>query len=106
MILVVFESAEDVGRHFVEHAHEGELPYFLSLPVSRSGFLVAQAIYGLVNTLVKVAPPLLAVLFICGNLTVSGALFALPALFLLALGITGTTVSMSFITFIAVASYM
>src|SRR6266566_2718049 len=76
MIIVVFESAEDVGRHFVEHAHEGELPYFLSLPVSRSGFLVAQAIYGVVNTLLKVAPPLLAVLFIWGNLTVSGALFA------------------------------
>src|SRR5947209_12573904 len=90
MVIVVFESAEDVGRHFVEHAHEGELPYFLSLPVSRSGFLIAQAIYGVVNTLVKVAPPLLAVLFIWGNLTVSGALFALAALFLLGLGITGT----------------
>src|SRR6266699_581130 len=24
MIIVVFESAEDVGRHFVEHAHAGE----------------------------------------------------------------------------------
>src|SRR5207247_3837634 len=39
MIIVVFESAEDVGRHFVEHAHEGELPCFLSLSVSRSGFV-------------------------------------------------------------------
>jgi len=106
MIIVVFESAEDVGRHFVEHAHEGELPYFLSLPVSRSGFLVAQAIYGVVNTLVKVAPPLLAVLFIWGNLTVSGALFALAALFLLGLGITGTMVSLSFIAFKAVDIYM
>ncbi len=106
MIIVVFESAEDVGRHFVEHAHEGELPYFLSLPVSRSGFLVAQAIYGVVNTLVKVAPPLLAVLFIWGNLTVSGALFALGALFLLGLGITGTMVSLSFIAFKAVDIYM
>src|SRR6266487_3076567 len=105
MIIVVFESAEDVGRHFVEHAHEGELPYFLSLPVSRSGFLVAQAIYGVVNTLVKV-PPLLAVLFIWGNLTVSGALFALAALFLLGLGITGTMVSLSFIAFKAVDIYM
>src|SRR2546430_9151127 len=74
MIIVVFESAEDVGRHFVEHAHEGELPYFLSLPVSRSGFLVAQAIYGVVNTLVKVAPPLLAVLFIWGNLSLRRSL--------------------------------
>src|SRR5438105_789496 len=106
MIIVVFESAEDVGRHFVEHAHEGELPYFLSLPVSRSGFLVAQAIYGVVNTLVKVAPPLLAVLFIWGNLTISGALFALAALFLLGLGITGTMVSLSFIAFKAVDIYM
>jgi len=106
MIIVVFESAEDVGRHFVEHAHEGELLYFLSLPVSRSGFLVAQAIYGVVNTLVKVAPPLLAVLFIWGNLTVSGALFALAALFLLGLGITGTMVSLSFIAFKAVDIYM
>src|SRR5438046_4703690 len=106
MIIVVFESAEDVGRHFVEHAHEGELPYFLYLPVSRSGFLVAQAIYGVVNTLVKVAPPLLAVLFIWGNLTVSGALFALGALFLLGLGITGTMVSLSFIAFKAVDIYM
>src|SRR5437016_9242498 len=106
MIIVVFESAEDVGRHFVENAHEGELPYFLSLPVSRSRFLACHSIYGVVNTLVKVAPPLLAVLFIWGNLTVSGALFALAALFLLGLGITGTMVSLSFIAFKAVDIYM
>src|SRR5712692_11030599 len=53
MIIVVFESAEDVGRHFVENAHEGELPYFLTLPISRSGFLVSQAMYGVANTLLK-----------------------------------------------------
>src|SRR5216683_1438845 len=60
MIIVVFESAEDVGRHFVENAHEGELPYFLTLPISRSGFLVSQAMYGVANTLLKVAPPFIA----------------------------------------------
>src|SRR5712692_10042653 len=96
MIIVVFESAEDVGRHFVENAHEGELPYFLTLPISRSGFLVSQAMYGVANTLLKVAPPLFAVLFLSGNLTVPGALFALLALFLLGLGITGIMVSLSF----------
>jgi ABC-type multidrug transport system permease subunit len=106
MIIVVFESAEDVGRHFVENAHEGELPYFLTLPISRSGFLVSQAMYGVANTLLKVAPPLLAVLFVSGNLTVPGALFALLALFLLGLGITGIMVSLSFIAFKAVDIYL
>jgi hypothetical protein len=106
MIIVVFESAEDVGRHFVEHAQEGELPYFLSLPVSRGGFLASQAIYGVVNTLVKVAPPLLVVLFFWGNLTFTGALFSLLTLFLLGLGITGMMVSLSFIAFKAVDIYL
>ncbi|TLY42769.1 MAG: hypothetical protein E6K61_02740, partial [Nitrospirae bacterium] len=96
MIIIVFDSAADVGRHFVEHAHEGELPYFLSLPVSRKGFLASQAIYGVVNTLLKVAPPLLAVLFLWGRLTLEGAFFAIVALFVLGLGISGLMISMSF----------
>src|SRR5436189_2364346 len=54
MIIVVFEWAEEVGRHFVEHAHEGELPYFLSLHFSSSGFLVVQASYGVVKPMVLV----------------------------------------------------
>jgi hypothetical protein len=106
MIIIVFESAEDVGRHFVENAHEGELPYFLSLPVSRGGFLISQALYGVVNTLVKVAPPLLIVLLLWGNLTIVGALFSLLTLFLLGLGITGIMVSLSFIAFKAVDIYL
>src|SRR5256886_12794604 len=105
MIIVVFESAEDVGRHFVEHAHEGELPYFLSLPVSRGGFLAAQAIYGVANTMIKVLPPLLGVLWFVGDLTIQGAVFALISMFLLGLGITGIMVSMSFIAFKSVDIY-
>ena len=106
VIIIVFESSEDVGRHFVEHAHEGELPYFLSLPISRSGFVASQTIYGVVNTLLKVAPPLLVVLFISGSLTVIGAGFALLALFLLGLGITGIMVTLSFIAFKALDIYI
>src|SRR5215471_20426692 len=75
MIIIVFDSAADVGRHFVEHAHEGELPYFLSLPVSRKGFLAAQALYGVVNTLIKVLPPLIGVLWFLGDLTLQGVIF-------------------------------
>jgi ABC-type multidrug transport system permease subunit len=105
MIIIVFDSAADVGRHFVEHAHEGELPYFLALPVSRKGFLTAQAIYGVVNTLLKVAPPLLVVLYFWGQLTPVTALFAIGALFILGLGISGFMISMSFIAFKSVDIY-
>ncbi len=105
MIIIVFDSAADVGRHFVEHAHEGELPYFLALPVSRKGFLAAQAIYGVTNTLLKVAPPLLVVLYFSGLLTPVSALFAIGALFVLGLGISGFMISMSFIAFKSVDIY-
>ena len=105
MIIIVFDSAADVGRHFVEHAHEGELPYFLSLPVSRRGFLASQAIYGVTNTLLKVAPPLLAVLYFSGLLTPVTALSSIAALFVLGLGISGFMISMSFIAFKSVDIY-
>ena len=35
VIMIAFEMASHTGRHFVEHAHEGRLPYLLSLPISR-----------------------------------------------------------------------
>src|SRR6266568_3738677 len=105
MVITVFDSGADVGRHFVEHAHEGELPYFLSLPVSRGGFLAAQAIYGVTNTMIKVLPPLIGVLWFVGDLTIQGAVFALISMFLLGLGITGIMVSMSFIAFKSVDIY-
>jgi len=105
MVIIVFDSGADVGRHFVEHAHEGELPYFLSLPVSRRGFLASQALYGVVNTMVKVLPPLLGVLYFLGRLTVQGVVFSMLALFLLGLGISGIMISFSFIAFKSVDIY-
>ena len=105
MVITVFDSGSNVGRHFVEHAHEGELPYFLSLPVSRAGFLASQAIYGVVSTMIEVLPPLIGLLWFVGDLTVQGAVFALISMFLLGLGITGIMVSMSFIAFKSVDLY-
>ena len=105
MVITVFDSGSNVGRHFVEHAHEGELPYFLSLPVSRAGFLATQAIYGVVSTMIEVLPPLVGILWFLGDLTVQGVVFALISMFLLGLGITGIMVSMSFIAFKSVDLY-
>ncbi len=105
MVITVYDSGADVGRHFVEHAHEGELPYFLSLPVSRKGFLASQTLYGVANTMLKVLPPLIGVLAFMGRLTVLGVIFSLLALFLLGLGISGIMISMSFIAFRSVDIY-
>src|SRR2546425_9724639 len=85
MVITVFDSGASVGRNFVEHAHEGELPYYLSLPISRRGFLAAQALYGVADTMLKTLPPLLGILFFMGRLTVLGAFFAVLALLLLGL---------------------
>ncbi len=105
MVITVFDSGSFLGRRFVEHAHEGELPYFLSLPISRKGFLAAQALFGTANTMLRVLPPLLGVLAFVGRLTVEGVVFALIALFLLGLGISGIMISMSFIAFKSVDIY-
>ena len=67
--------------------------------------MAAQAIYGVVNTMIKVLPPLIGVLWFVGDLTVQGAVFAMISMFLLGLGITGIMVSMSFIAFKSVDLY-
>jgi ABC-2 type transport system permease protein len=105
MIITVFDGGSQVGRHLVENAHSGELPYYLSLPISRRGFLAALSLYGIANTMLRILPPLLVILALLGRLTVQGAVFATVAMFLLGLGISGIMVSMSFIAFKSVDIY-
>ena len=106
IVIIVFESSADLGRHFVEHAREGELPYFLSLPISRRGLFAANALYGATNTVIRVLPPLTVTLAVLGRFSVQGVVFALAALFLLGLGISGIMISMSFIAFKSVDIYI
>ena len=106
IVIIVFESSADLGRHFVEHAREGELPYFLSLPISRRGLFAANALYGATNTVIRVLPPLAITLAILGRFSVQGIVFTMIALFLLGLGISGIMISMSFIAFKSVDIYI
>ncbi|HZD12706.1 MAG TPA: hypothetical protein VE177_04215, partial [Candidatus Binatus sp.] len=105
MVIAVFESASNLGRHFVEHAHEGELPYFLSLPISRRGLFTSNSLYGMTDTLLKVLPPLLVTLAYFGRLTIPNVVFVLLTLCLLGLGISGLMISMSFVAFKSVDIY-
>ena len=106
IVIIVFESAADLGRHFVEHAREGELPYFLSLPISRRGLFAANALYGATNTVIRVLPPLAITLAVIGRFSIQGIVFTMIALFLLGLGISGIMISMSFIAFKSVDIYI
>jgi len=106
IVIIVFESSADLGRHFVEHAREGELPYFLSLPISRRGLFAANALYGATNTVIRVLPPLAITLAILGRFSIQGIVFTMIALFLLGLGISGLMISMSFIAFKSVDIYI
>jgi len=106
IVIIVFESAADLGRHFVENAREGELPYFLSLPISRRGLFAANALYGATNTVIRVLPPLAVTLAILGRFSIQGIVFTMIALFLLGLGISGIMISMSFIAFKSVDIYI
>jgi len=106
IVIIVFESAADLGRHFVEHAREGELPYFLSLPISRRGLFAANALYGATNTVIRVLPPLAITLAILGRFSIQGIVLTMIALFLLGLGISGIMISMSFIAFKSVDIYI
>jgi len=106
IVIIVFESSADLGRHFVEHAREGELPYFLSLPISRRGLFAANALYGATNTVIRVLPPLAITLAILGRFSIQGIVFTMIALFLLGLGISGIMISMSFIAFKSVDIYI
>ncbi|HEY4657783.1 MAG TPA: hypothetical protein VIH34_04795 [Candidatus Bathyarchaeia archaeon] len=106
IVIIVFESSADLGRHFVEHAREGELPYFLSLPISRRGLFAANALYGATNTVIRVLPPLAITLAILGRFSIQGIVFTMITLFLLGLGISGIMISMSFIAFKSVDIYI
>jgi len=105
MVITVFDTGSFVGRRFVERAHEGELPYYLSLPISRRGFLESQAIYGIVATVLRAGPPLIGVLAFTGRFTLPGAFFALLSLTTLGLGISGIMISLSFIAFKSIDIY-
>ncbi len=46
VVMMTFEVGSHTGRHFVEHAHEGRLPYLLSLPIPRYKLFLAIALQG------------------------------------------------------------
>jgi ABC-type polysaccharide/polyol phosphate export permease len=99
VIMITFDLASHTGRHFVEHAHEGRLPYLLSLPVSRTKLFMAITLQGGAELALMLAVPLTFTLFMLGNLTWISIAACVFTLFLLGFGVAGLMLGLSFIAF-------
>ncbi len=99
VVMMTFDIGSHTGRHFVEHAHEGRLPYLLSLPIPRRTLFLAITLQGGVELALLLSVPLFVTLIIIGNLTAISAVAALATLFWLGFGVAGLMLALSFIAF-------
>jgi hypothetical protein len=99
LIMITFNMGSHTGRHFVEHAHEGRLPYLLSLPISRTQLFLTIALQGGAELALMLAVPLTITLLIIGNLTLVSVAACVLTLFWLGFGVAGLMLALSFIAF-------
>lgn len=99
VVMLTFEIGSHTGRHFVEDAHEGRLPYLLSLPIPRWKLFLAIALQGGIELALMLVVPLCAILVVIGNLTAISVLSAIATLFWLGFGVSGLMLALSFIAF-------
>jgi ABC-type polysaccharide/polyol phosphate export permease len=99
VIMMTFDIGSHTGRHFVEHAHEGRLPYLLSLPISRSKLFLSIALQGGIELALMITVPLAITLALIGNVTTVSVIAAIATLFCLGFGVSGLMLGLSFIAF-------
>jgi ABC-type polysaccharide/polyol phosphate export permease len=99
VIMITFEMGSHTGRHFVEHAHEGRLPYMLSLPISRTQLFLTITLQGGAELALMLAVPLTVTLLLIGNLTLVSIAASVLTLFWLGFGVAGLMLGLSFIAF-------
>jgi hypothetical protein len=99
VVMMTFDMGSHTGRHFVEHAHEGRLPYLLSLPIPRSKLFLSIALQGGVELALMISVPLAITLTMIGNLSIISISAAIATLFCLGFGVAGLMLGLSFIAF-------
>jgi ABC-type polysaccharide/polyol phosphate export permease len=99
VVMMTFDIGSHAGRRFVEHAHEGRLPYLLSLPISRSKLFLAIALQGGAEMAILITVPFAITLSLIGNLTAVSVITAIATLFCLGFGVAGLMLGLSFIAF-------
>lgn len=99
IVIMTFDIGSHAGRQFVEAAHEGRLPYLLSLPISRGQLFLSIALKGAFELALMLIVPFTITLALIGNLTVVSIAAALASLFVLGFGVAGLMLGLSFIAF-------
>lgn len=99
IIMMTFDTSSHAGREFVEAAHEGRLPYLLSLPISRSKLFLSIALKGGFELALMLMVPFATVLVLIGNLTAVSVAAAIATVFCLGFGVAGLMLGLSFIAF-------
>src|SRR5882762_1622237 len=84
-----------IGYDIFEEAEEGVLDYLLTLPIPRRQFIIGRALGGAMRAIIYTIPMFLIVAFVWGFIQPLSILTALFALFLLAFGVTGMSITVA-----------
>lgn len=95
IIMGLFVAALDTGRRIWLAIREGVTQYYLALPISTQGIVVAYLLAGGLTAMVYSASLLLVALVILPVAAVWNALILLPFLFFLAMGLAGISATLA-----------
>jgi ABC-type polysaccharide/polyol phosphate export permease len=95
IIMGLFVAALDTGRRIWLAIREGVIQYYLALPISTQGIVVAYLLAGGLAAMVYSASLLLIALVILPFAAVWNALILLPFLFFLAMGLAGISATLA-----------
>jgi ABC-2 type transport system permease protein len=84
-----------IGEDLFEEEEMGLLDYLLSLPFGHSLFVLGRALGGAVRGLIYVAPMMVLVAYLDGNLSPLGIVGSMVVLFMLATGISGLSITLA-----------
>ena len=84
-----------IGEDLFEEEELGLLDYLLSLPFGHSLFVIGRALGGAVRGLVYVTPMMILVAYADGYFSVAGVAASLLAVFVLATGISGLSITLA-----------
>lgn len=95
VVMGLFAAALDTGRRIYLALHEGFVQYYLSLPVSLGGLVMAYLLAGGMVGLVYSSSLLVVACLLLGAKGILNALILLPFLLLLAMGLAGVAASLA-----------
>jgi ABC-type polysaccharide/polyol phosphate export permease len=91
----LFMGSMDTGRRIWLALREGVTQYYLSLPVSNLGLVIAYLIAGSLSAMVYSSSLLLVALVVLPTHAILNALLLLPFLFILAMGLAGIAAALA-----------